>query len=81
MPSRPCRVEISTRAFENNFRFLQTLAPPQSELLAIVKANAYGHSLALCAPAAVRAARAGWESPALKKLLRRESSALRHGLW
>ena len=55
MPSRPCRVEISTRAFENNFRFLQTVAPPQSELLAIVKANAYGHSLALCAPAAVRA--------------------------
>ena len=55
MPSRPCRVEISTRAFENNFRFLHTLAPPQSELLAIVKANAYGHSLALCAPAAVRA--------------------------
>src|SRR5438105_4763698 len=55
MPSRPCRVEISTRALENNFRVLQRLAPPQSELLAIVKANAYGHSLALCAPAAVRA--------------------------
>ena len=55
MPSRPCWAEISTRAFENNYRFLQTLAPPQSELLAIVKADAYGHSLALCAPAAVRA--------------------------
>jgi alanine racemase len=39
---------------ENNFQFLQTLAP-HAEVLAIVKANAYGHSLALCAPAAVRA--------------------------
>src|SRR3954468_22113745 len=55
MPTRPCWVEISTSALENNFRFLQTIAPPGSGLLAIVKANAYGHSLALCAPAAVRA--------------------------
>lgn len=59
MPTRPCWVEISTGAFEHNFRLLQTLAPPGSELLAIVKADAYGHSLALCAPAAVRAG-AGW---------------------
>jgi len=54
-PTRPCRVEISTRALEENFRFLQSLAAPHAELLAIVKANAYGHSLALCAPAVVRA--------------------------
>jgi alanine racemase len=53
MPTRPCRVEISTRAFEENFRFLASLAEPHAELLAIVKANAYGHGLALCAPAAV----------------------------
>ena len=55
MPSRPCWVEISTSAFEDNFRFLQRVAPPGSELLAIVKADAYGHSVALCAPAAARA--------------------------
>ncbi len=55
MPNRPCRVEISTRAFEDNFRFLASIAEPHAELLAIVKANAYGHSLELCAPAAVRA--------------------------
>jgi alanine racemase len=55
MPSRPCWVEISTGAYENNYRFLQTLAPPHAEILAIVKADAYGHSLALCAPAACRA--------------------------
>lgn len=55
MPTRPCWVEISTRAFEDNCRFLSKLASPHAELLAIVKANAYGHSLAVCAPAAVNA--------------------------
>ncbi|MGA9062861.1 MAG: alanine racemase [Terracidiphilus sp.] len=55
MPTRPCWVEIRTRAFEENLRFLARVAAPHAELLAIVKANAYGHSLALCAPAAARA--------------------------
>ncbi len=55
MHTRPCWVEISTRSFEDNFRFLATLAGPQVELLAIVKADAYGHGLALCVPAANRA--------------------------
>jgi alanine racemase len=55
MHTRPCWVEISTRAFEDNYRFLSALAGPQVELLAIVKANAYGHALKICAPAAVRA--------------------------
>ncbi len=55
MSLRPCWVEISTRCLENNYRFLRRVAPPDAELLAIVKADAYGHSLALCAPAAVRA--------------------------
>lgn len=55
MQTRPCWVEISTRAFEDNCRILSKLANPHVDLLAIVKANAYGHSLALCGPAAVRA--------------------------
>src|SRR3974377_2183247 len=55
MPTRPCWVEISTTALEENFRFLARMAAPHAELLAIVKADAYGHSLELCAPAAVRA--------------------------
>src|SRR5579863_2826995 len=55
MPTRPCRAEIRTRSLEENYRFLMSLAAPHAELLAIVKADAYGHSLALCAPAAVRA--------------------------
>ncbi len=59
MPMRPCWVEIRTRALEENMRFLASLAAPHAELLAMVKGNAYGHSLALCAPAAVRGG-AGW---------------------
>jgi alanine racemase len=55
MSKRPCRVEICTRAFEHNFGFLQSLAVPDAELLAVLKTDAYGHSLELCAPAAVRA--------------------------
>jgi alanine racemase len=60
MPMRPCWVEISTQALEDNYRFLNRLVAgdgesPAPELLAIVKADAYGHSLELCAPAAVRA--------------------------
>jgi alanine racemase len=55
MPIRPCWVEIQTRLIEENYRFLLTLAAPHVELLAIVKADAYGHGLELCAPAVVRA--------------------------
>jgi alanine racemase len=55
MPTRPCWVEIRTRALEDNYRFLAGLAGPHANLLAIVKADAYGHGLALCASAAVRA--------------------------
>src|SRR3569833_1966952 len=55
MQTRPCWAEISTRAVEDNCRILSKLAGSEVDLLAIVKANAYGHSLALCAPAAVRA--------------------------
>ena len=55
MPTRPCWVEIDTRALEDNVRFLAGLAAPHADLLAVVKADAYGHSLALCAPPAVRA--------------------------
>ena len=56
---RPCWVEISTQAFQSNFRYLKSLAPAGVGLLAVVKSDAYGHSLDLCAPAAV-AAGAQW---------------------
>jgi alanine racemase len=55
MTTHPCRVEIRTRSLEDNFRFLLSLARPHAELMAVVKADAYGHSLELCASAAARA--------------------------
>ena len=55
MTMRPCWVEIDTRSLEDNYRFLKSLAAGGAELLAVVKSDAYGHSLELCAAAAVRA--------------------------
>jgi alanine racemase len=59
MPKRPCWVEISTDSLEDNYRTLTKSLSDDSasrvELLAIVKADAYGHGLRICAPAAVRA--------------------------
>ena len=50
MQTRPCWIEIRTRALEDNFRFLKSLAPTDAELLVILKSDAYGHSLEICAP-------------------------------
>jgi len=59
MPKRPCWVEISTDSLADNYRtLLETCSVAASqpvELLAIVKADAYGHGLELCAPTAARA--------------------------
>jgi alanine racemase len=52
---RPCWAEVHTGILQQNFRFLDRIASPHAELLAVVKANAYGHSLPLCAAAAARA--------------------------
>jgi alanine racemase len=54
-PLRPCWVEVDTSAFGGNYHLLCELAGEATECLAIVKANAYGHGLEVCAPAAVRA--------------------------
>ena len=51
MQTRPCWIEIRTRALEDNFLFLKSLAPADAELLVILKSDAYGHSLDICAPA------------------------------
>jgi alanine racemase len=55
MIMRPCWAEIRVQAFQDNYRFLKGLTPADAELLAVVKSDAYGHSLAICAPAAAQA--------------------------
>jgi alanine racemase len=51
---RPAWVEISTRALENNARRLKEIIGAQTELMVMVKANAYGHGAVECARAALR---------------------------
>jgi alanine racemase len=48
MQTRPCWVEISTQSLIHNYRHLKSLPARDVELLAIVKADAYGHSLEIC---------------------------------
>ncbi|WP_446745386.1 alanine racemase [Silvibacterium acidisoli] len=48
MTTRPLWAEISTTRLRHNFQHLRSLAG-RAELLAIVKANGYGHGTTLCA--------------------------------
>lgn len=48
--TRPVWAEISRSRLLHNFHLLQTLSTPDLELMAVIKANAYGHGLELCAP-------------------------------
>jgi alanine racemase len=59
MTTRPVWVEVSREHLLGNYERLRRTVSPQAELLPIVKANAYGHGLALCGPA-LAAARAPW---------------------
>jgi alanine racemase len=50
MHTRPIWAEISRSRLLANYEKLRSLAGPETELLAVVKANAYGHRADLCAP-------------------------------
>lgn len=53
---RPTRAEIDVDAFESNLRFAARLGGPEREVMAVLKADAYGHG---AVPLARRAAEAG----------------------
>jgi alanine racemase len=55
MHTRPIWAEISRSRLASNFRALQAAAAPHADLLAVVKADAYGHGVTLCAPWLVEA--------------------------
>jgi alanine racemase len=42
---RRCWVEVDGRALRHNFKILRSLVPSTTRLMAVVKANAYGHGL------------------------------------
>ena len=48
-------IEISAANLRSNFHAIQEAAGPDFEILCVIKANAYGHSATLCAPALVEA--------------------------
>ncbi|MEJ2525706.1 MAG: alanine racemase [Desulfuromonadales bacterium] len=52
---RPTRVEINLAALRHNFRAMQKIAGPDCDILAVVKADAYGHGVPGVAPALAEA--------------------------
>ncbi len=54
IPLRPSWVDIDLHAIENNARRLKALVGRDVELMAMVKANAYGHGAVECSRAAAR---------------------------
>jgi alanine racemase len=48
-------VEVSERRLAGNYRLLREAAGGETAVLAVVKANAYGHGSAVCAPVLARA--------------------------
>src|ERR1700712_1523321 len=57
--TRPVWAEISRSRLIANYRMLRSLVPPSVGVLAVVKANAYGHGVDICAPL-LAAAGAEW---------------------
>jgi alanine racemase len=55
-PLRPVWAEIDLEAVANNLRAIKALLDPRTAVMAVVKANAYGHGLVRVAQAAAREA-------------------------
>jgi len=64
IPRRPTWAEISLPALKSNYRKLKSALAPGTGLMAVVKADAYGHGAADCA-AALEAEGADWLGVAL----------------
>ncbi len=54
-PTRTTRALINTAALDSNYRLLSSLAAPQAGLIAVLKADAYGHGVEICVPALLHA--------------------------
>jgi alanine racemase len=59
MPTRPLWAEVSGRRLLANYQKLRRMAGSEAELMPVVKANAYGHDVLVCAPL-LAAAGAQW---------------------
>lgn len=87
MPTRPVWVEISRSRLLANWKLLRNVAPDDADVLAVVKANAYGHGAAVCAPLLERAGGAWFgvtcvaEAVALRQLCPESRILIMSGLW
>jgi alanine racemase len=50
MPNRPLWAEVSSHQLLGNYEKLRRSVGPDTDLMAVVKANAYGHDVLACAP-------------------------------
>jgi alanine racemase len=87
MPNRPLWVEVSGERLLANYRQLREAAPSHAGLLPVVKANAYGHGVLLCAPLLAEAG-AEWlgvtdaeEGVAVRAVCPQAHILLLSGLW
>jgi alanine racemase len=87
MIMRPSWAEVSLSQLAENYKFLRSISGSDVELLAIVKADAYGHGLRLCAPA-LAAVGAQWmgvtsveEGIALRRLCPDQRILVASGIW
>lgn len=85
--TRPTWAEVSRGNLVHNYRLLRRLAGPDRELLAVVKANAYGHGMLECAPLLAEDG-CGWfgvtcmeEGVALRRVCPEVRIVLLSGLW
>jgi len=87
MQNRPVWAEISRARLLANWNLLRNGAPNDADVMAVVKANAYGHGAALCGPL-LEDAGAKWfgvtcveEGIALRKVCAKARILIMSGLW
>jgi len=87
MPTRPVWAEISRSRLLANWNLLRNAVPADADVMAVVKANAYGHDVAACAPI-LEVAGAKWlgvtcvaEAAALRQACPEPFILVMSGLW
>lgn len=87
MPTRPVWAEISRSSLLANWKLLQNAAYADTNLVAVVKADAYGHGATICAPL-LEGAGAAWfgvtcvaEAAALRQVCPEARILIMSGLW
>jgi alanine racemase len=88
MPTRPVWAEVSRSRLLANWNLLRTAAPDDADVLAVVKADAYGHGAVACASLLESAGVSSWlgvtcvaEGIALREVCPEARILIMSGLW